>query len=492
MAGHDRRPVRPVRKNCGYAQNGPESTHRHQATRIGLTVLLPHGQASICSCGAYRPWVGDPPKVSGPWLPATREAHLFPRKNARKAYKIARNEGDSGVPEKRIDVLCQCGWGRLKCPLREVPEFCPMCGVDLRELLGDPADRFADDDAPEYVPPPVAFDDDEIVDDDDMNRNGGDKLLRDLKRAADKGDHLARLRYVQEAQRRGVLVPGSGVLKRGDPVTVINEKNKHFGRTGTVVDLNRGTVDVVLDDGTPVSTQRSMLAKGGVVGAFSRRKKNPPIETIQDIQKAWKELIDEGTPPVVAKQIILRELRPPKSYEKDQAGSDRRQSQIREWLDRQSAESRGREEKNKEKLSARNNRSSGRRAVTTQRTKMRRNSLDVLREIDVDGYRLLTWDVHRMRNDRDMIGYRLTSPSGQVIFEGEDIGNSPLDAMDSDETVRAILRFLTLRPRGTDRDYFAGYTPEQMEFVNSDAERLAIYALPDGPPLVDVDGDDSD
>ena len=479
MAGHDRRPVRPVRKNCGCAQDGPESTHRHQATRIGLTALLPHGQASICSCGAYRPWVGDPPKVSGPWVPATREGHLFPRKNARKAYKIARNEGDSGVPEKRIDVLCQCGWGRLKCPLSEVPEFCPMCGVDLRELLGDPADRFADDDAPEYVPPPVAFDDDEIVDDDDMNRNG---------------------------PRR------------------------------------------------------------------SRRKN--PINNMEDLEKAWKELMDEGTPPMVAKQIILRELRPAKSYPKDQAGADRRQSQIREWVDRKSAEAKSREEKGKEKLSARNgsrtlrpgsvlevtilrpkkrvvtfpisssrewltiaNRlgvdkrptsasplprktfkvtiqegepssaaeawrmamdlverrnGSGRRAVTTQRTKMRRNSLDVLREIDVDGYRLLTWDVHRMRNDRDMIGYRLTNPSGQVIFEGEDIGNSPLDAVDSDETVRAILRFLTLRPRGTDRDYFAGYTPEQMEFVNSDAERLAIYALPDGPPLVDVDGDDSD
>lgn len=349
MAGHDRRPVRPVRKNCGCTRNGP-------------------------------------PKNS----------------NARKAYKIARNEGDSGVPEERIDVLCQCGWGRLKCPLSQVPQYCPMCQVDLRELLGDPADLLADDDASEYVPPPVAYDDDEIVDDDDMNRNGP---------------------------------------------------------------------------------------------KARRRRRNPPLKTLQDIQKAWKELIDEGTPPMVAKQIILRELQPPKTYEKDQAGSDRRQSQMREWLDRQSAESRGREEKGKEKIAARNGRSSGRRPVSTKRSKMRRNSLDVLRDVNVDGYRLLTWDPHRMRNGKDQIGYRFMDPSGKTLFEGEDFGNSPLHAVDSDQTLRSLLTFITLRPGDTDREWFDGYTPEQLEFAHGDAERLSLYAQEDGPELVNLDdfeGDDSD
>ena len=30
--------------------------------------------------------------------------------------------------DKFIDVLCQCGWGRLKVPTDEVPEACPLCG----------------------------------------------------------------------------------------------------------------------------------------------------------------------------------------------------------------------------------------------------------------------------------------------------------------------------------------------------------------------------
>lgn len=337
MTNHDRRPVRPVKKNCGCSSNPRNS-------------------------------------------------------NAKKAYRIARNEVDPDAPEERLDVLCQCGWGRLRCPVSQIPEFCPMCSMNLREVLGDPEDVLADDDAPEYVPPPVAFDDDEIVDDDDLNRNG---------------------------PRR------------------------------------------------------------------SRRKN--PINNMEDLEKAWKELMDEGTPPMVAKQIILRELRPAKSYPKDQVGADRRQSQIREWLDRQSAEAKSREEKGKEKISARNG--SGRRAVSTKRTKMRRNSLDVLREVDVDGYRLLTWDLHRMRGGKDMIGYRFTAPDGKVLFEGEDFGNSPLHAMDSDESLRSLMTFLTLRPGDTDPDWFDGYTPEQLEFANGPAENLSIFSLRDGPAFVDLDAD---
>jgi len=40
----------------------------------------------------------------------------------------------------RLNLLCQCGWGRLAVPLATIPDECPLCGQDLMELkiaLGD-------------------------------------------------------------------------------------------------------------------------------------------------------------------------------------------------------------------------------------------------------------------------------------------------------------------------------------------------------------------
>jgi hypothetical protein len=28
----------------------------------------------------------------------------------------------------RVNILCQCGWGRLYVPVYDVPERCPICG----------------------------------------------------------------------------------------------------------------------------------------------------------------------------------------------------------------------------------------------------------------------------------------------------------------------------------------------------------------------------
>lgn len=30
-----------------------------------------------------------------------------------------------------IDVLCGCGWGRLNCPIDELPIQCPVCGYEF-------------------------------------------------------------------------------------------------------------------------------------------------------------------------------------------------------------------------------------------------------------------------------------------------------------------------------------------------------------------------
>ena len=58
----------------------------------------------------------------------------------------------------------------------------------------------------------------------------------------------------------------------------------------------------------------------------------------------------------------------------------------------------------------------------------------------------------------------------------EDFAGSPLHADDSDETLRALIGFLTLRPGDTDPEYFEHYTERQRQFCDQDAEALSIYA----------------
>jgi hypothetical protein len=108
------------------------------------------------------------------------------------------------------------------------------------------------------------------------------------------------------------------------------------------------------------------------------------------------------------------------------------------------------------------------------------NSDLILRDIDLDGYRLQMWDCQeKFRPDapQDAIYYRFTHPDGWVIFEGSDFGSSIMHSIDGDETVRALLNFLTLRPGDTDEGYFEDYTKEQKDWAESEAEDLSIWAL---------------
>jgi hypothetical protein len=94
-------------------------------------------------------------------------------------------------------------------------------------------------------------------------------------------------------------------------------------------------------------------------------------------------------------------------------------------------------------------------------------------------FKLMTWDTGRQIGFKSRIGYTLSmkeagrGQSWVVLFTGEDFGCSPLHAVDSDETCRSVMSFLTLRPGDTDREYFAGYTPEQLAFCSAHAEALA-------------------
>jgi len=130
----------------------------------------------------------------------------------------------------------------------------------------------------------------------------------------------------------------------------------------------------------------------------------------------------------------------------------------------------------------------------------RHDGEDILREVMLDdtGYVLVLWDTHRTDSyDKSILGYAFYEPAGNgkllptPLFEGEDFAASPMDAIDSDETVRGLLGFLTLRPGDTDREYFASYTPEQMAFAEGPAEELQMFGMePDAefepPPLIDV------
>ena len=79
------------------------------------------------------------------------------------------------------------------------------------------------------------------------------------------------------------------------------------------------------------------------------------------------------------------------------------------------------------------------------------------------------------------IGYlftmRSTAGITSTLFEGEDFRCSPLHAHDSNETVKSLMTFLTLRPGDTDAEYFAKYTPEQLEYCGEHAEALSFEMM---------------
>lgn len=92
------------------------------------------------------------------------------------------------------------------------------------------------------------------------------------------------------------------------------------------------------------------------------------------------------------------------------------------------------------------------------------------------GFRLSLYDCGKREGGafgRAYLSYRL-SDNGRTIFTGNDFGCSPCHAIDSMQTVYSLLSFLSLRPGDTDREYFDGYTPEQLEWRDSGrAEELS-------------------
>jgi hypothetical protein len=102
--------------------------------------------------------------------------------------------------------------------------------------------------------------------------------------------------------------------------------------------------------------------------------------------------------------------------------------------------------------------------------------LDILRDWRNGPFRLLMWDTGRLDiQGRTVIGYAL-SDNGQTIFQGADFRGSPRDADDSNNTLAALLTFLSLRPGDIDCDYFDGYSPRQLDWAEESGEALAMLA----------------
>lgn len=101
-----------------------------------------------------------------------------------------------------------------------------------------------------------------------------------------------------------------------------------------------------------------------------------------------------------------------------------------------------------------------------------------------EGFFLLSVEDTGKRDEhgKHVVSYRFWKDvQVEPIFAGADYCTHS-DA-ESDESVRGLLGFLTLKPGDTDSEYFEKYTPRQVEFTESGAiEELAMWSVEDGEP----------
>lgn len=82
-------------------------------------------------------------------------------------------------------------------------------------------------------------------------------------------------------------------------------------------------------------------------------------------------------------------------------------------------------------------------------------------------FTLNTWSI-----GGNTIQYQLTM-NGLTLFKGKDFNCSPLHAIDSDDCVKDLMSFLTLRPGDTDKEYFDNYSDAQLDYCSQHAEALS-------------------
>lgn len=104
--------------------------------------------------------------------------------------------------------------------------------------------------------------------------------------------------------------------------------------------------------------------------------------------------------------------------------------------------------------------------------KIRRCIFSPYRKGNGPTFTLTLFDLYKRDSmGKNMLDYELKQDR-VILFKGEDYACSPMHAVDSDETVKSLMGFLTLRPGDTDREYFDSYTPEQLHYCQEHAEYL--------------------
>lgn len=96
-----------------------------------------------------------------------------------------------------------------------------------------------------------------------------------------------------------------------------------------------------------------------------------------------------------------------------------------------------------------------------------------------DGYTVTLKALNgRMKTGQIKVAYEFITPDGETLFQGNDLGASPMHEPESIDSAKALLSFLTLKPGDTDEEYFDSYAPRQMEWANSwECEQMQIYTM---------------
>lgn len=102
-------------------------------------------------------------------------------------------------------------------------------------------------------------------------------------------------------------------------------------------------------------------------------------------------------------------------------------------------------------------------------------SMDLIKTWRKDGFTLRMWDTFKRDwRGQTVIHYQLKD-GRKEIFQGDDFSCSPMHSDDSLHSVCSLLGFLSTREGDTDKEYFAKYTPEQLDWTRSNrCEQLSM------------------
>ena len=109
---------------------------------------------------------------------------------------------------------------------------------------------------------------------------------------------------------------------------------------------------------------------------------------------------------------------------------------------------------------------------------------NILRDVNIDGYRLVVYDTGRLEHrGYPELGYYFFNRDYELIFHGEEFSVLPGGEYYPERAVNDLLGFLTIKPGDTDDEYFEDYNAKQMHFALNEAEDLSIHVDDENPPV---------